>query len=533
MARSLKTTPEPQGLLPPGRKPAGRRPPGRHRYRLVIPPPPGEDEKYSYINRNLGYLVVVVTLGFVTATISQIWFEYATGMWPFAIFTAVGVLSFGLSLPLSFAGRGFDLPGHQRRVSAWAPDIYPDVDIYLPVCGEPLAVLRNTWAGVAQLVQAYPGIATPYVLDDADDPQARELAASHGFSYIVRDNRPWMKKSGNLRHAFDRTIGEFILILDADFVPRPDFLAETLPYFDDWRVGIVQTPQYFRTVKQQTWVERAAGAIQEVFYRNVQVARDRLGASICVGTCAVYRRTALEPEGGTTLIAYAEDVHTGLDARRNGWKVIYVPIILATGMCPDNIDAFVRQQYRWCTGSTSTILTHRLWTVPMSRRARLTYVAGFAYYVQTALATFAVPLFPLTLLILRPHTITPENSRLIIVALCASLVLVPIWNTTTYRAREVVPLSTARGWAHVLAIWDYLRRTTMAWQASGGGVSQVRRFRVGVAVWNIGAAVAWLSLAVWRTAEFRSAQFVVVLALGTCYAAGAIRVLIPPRKVAQ
>jgi len=532
VARSVKTAAEPQGLLPPGRKPAGRRPPGRHRYRLVIPAPPGDDEKYSYINRNLGYLVVVVTLGFVTATTSQIWFEFATGMWPFAIFTAFGIVSFGLSLPLSFAGRGFDLATHQRRASTWAPDIYPDVDIYLPICGEPLAVLRNTWAGVSQLVQAYPGIARPYVLDDAADPEARELAASHGFSYIVRDNRPWMKKSGNLRHAFDRTIGEFILILDADFVPRPDFLAETLLYFDDWRVAIVQTPQYFRTLKQQTWVERAAGAIQEVFYRNVQVARDRLGASICVGTCAVYRRAALEPEGGTTLIAYAEDVHTGLDARRNGWKVLYVPIILATGMCPDNIDAFVRQQYRWCTGSTSTILTQRLWTVPMSRPARLTYVAGFCYYVQTALATFAVPLFPLCLLILRPHTITPENSRLIIVAICASLVLVPIWNTTTYRAREVVPLSTARGWAHVLAIWDYLRRTTMAWQASGGGVGQVRRFRVGVAVWNIGAAVTWLGLAVWRTVEFGSAQFVIVIALGTCYAAGALRVLIPPRKVA-
>jgi cellulose synthase/poly-beta-1,6-N-acetylglucosamine synthase-like glycosyltransferase len=516
----------------PGRKPAGRRPPGRHRYRLVLPAPPDDHEKYAYINRNLGYLVVVVTLGFITATISQVWFEFASGMWPFALFTAVGVVSFGLSLPLSFAGRGFDLAAHQRRVTAWAPDIYPDVDIYLPVCGEPLEVLRNTWAGVWHLVQDYPGIARPYVLDDAADPAARDLALSHGFGYLVRADRPWMKKSGNLRHAFGQTIGEFILILDADFVPRPDFLAETLPYFDDRRVAIVQTPQYFRTLKQQTWVERAAGAIQETFYRNVQVARDRLGASICVGTCAVYRRRALEPEGGTTLIAYAEDVHTGLDARRNGWDVRYVPVIVATGMCPDNIDAFVRQQYRWCTGSTSTILTRRLWTVPMSRPARLTYVAGFCYYLQTALATFAVPLFPLCLLILRPHTITPENSRLIIVALCASLVLVPIWNISSYRAREVVPLSTARGWAHVLAIWDYLRRKTMAWQASGSGVSQVRRFRIGVAMWNIGAAATWLGLAVWRTVEFGSPQFVIVIALGTCYAAGAIRVLIPPRKAA-
>lgn len=483
-----------------------------------------------YINRNLGYLAVVTTLGFLATTVSQIWFEYTSGMWPFAFFTGIGAISFGLSLPLSFTGRGFDLPAHQRLVSDWAPDNHPDVDIYLPVCGEPLGVLRNTWIGVWEMVQAYPGIARPYVLDDGLDPEARELAASFGFGYVIRGNRPWMKKSGNLRHAFGRTSSEFIVILDADFVPRSDFLTETLPYFDDPQIAIVQTPQFFRTNMQQTWVERAAGAIQEVFYRSVQVARDRLGASICVGTCAVYRRRALEPEGGTTLIAYAEDVHTGLDARRNGWKVIYVPVLLATGMCPDNVDAFVRQQYRWCTGSTSTILTSRLWSVPMSVPARLTYVSGFCYYLQTALATFAVPLFPLFLLIFRPHTITPENSRLIITALCASLLLVPIWNTSTFRARDVVPLSAVRGWAHALAIWDYLRRKTMAWQASGSGVSQVRRFRIGVTVWNAGTAAAWLSLAVWRTTEYRSAQFIIVIALGLFYAAGTARILVPPHR---
>ena len=70
----------------------------------------------------------------------------------------------------------------------------------------------------------------------------------------------------------------------------------------------------------------------------------------------------------------------------------------------------------------------------------------------------------------------------------------------------------------------------MAWQASGGGVNQVRRFRVGVAVWNLGTAAAWLGLAAWRTAEYRSGQFVIVIALGLCYAAGAARILIPPRK---
>lgn len=471
-----------------------------------------------------------MVIGFACATLSQIWFEYSSGWWFFGIFTFASTMSFGLALPLSFVGRGFDLERHQIFVQSWAPGRYPNVDIFLPVCGEPIEVLQNTWRGVFDLVQAYPGRAAPYVLDDAADPEAEAAARRLGFTYVVRPNRGEDKKSGNLRYAFAHTRGEFIVILDADFVPRHDFLAETLPYMDRPSVAIVQTPQFFRTDARQTWVERAAGAVQEVFYRNIQVSRDRLGAAICVGSCALYRRAALAMEGGTTLIAYAGDVHTGLDARRNGWSLVYVPLALTTGMCPDNLDAFVRQQYRWCTGSTSTVLTSRLWTVPMSVRARLTYVSGFFYYVQTALAIFAVPLIPVCLLLFRPHTISPENSRLIIIALAASLTLVPLWNRCSYNAADVVPLTIARGWAHALAIWDYLRGKTMAWQASGSGVSSVRRFHVGTLLWNGGIAITWLALAGWRTLEYRSWQYVIVIVLGSIYAAGTFRIIGQWRK---
>jgi len=114
-------------------------------------------------------------------------------------------------------------------------------------------------------------------------------------------------------------------------------------------------------------------------------------------------------------------VHTGLDVRRAGWKLIYVPIVLATGMCPTGLNAFFRQQYRWCTGSTSTMLTSRLWSVPMSVPARLTYVSGFCYYLFTGMSVFAIPLIPITLLLFRPYSITPLNSGLIVVSMLTSM----------------------------------------------------------------------------------------------------------------
>ena len=52
-----------------------------------------------------------------------------------------------------------------------------------------------------------------------------------------------------------------------------------------------------------------------------QVNRDRFEASICVGTCGVYRRAALAPFGGTAAIGYSEGVHTGFNCTQLGYKV--------------------------------------------------------------------------------------------------------------------------------------------------------------------------------------------------------------------
>jgi len=495
----------------------------------VIQPPPGPAEKYLYLSRSLPYLSVSLTLAFLAAFTSQIMFEFRSGIWEFAIFTFVGTMAFTMSMPLGFTGRGFSIDRHRELVGTWRPRRYPDVDIYLPICGEPIAILRNAWTAVAALIETYPGYALAYVLDDGADPAAHELARSLGLTYVVRPNRGENMKSGNLRYAFANTRGEFFVVLDADFAPRPDFLAETLPYFDDSDIAIVQTPQFFRTDRRQTWVESAAGAVQELFYRAIQVGRDRLGASICVGSCAVYRRRPLVPQGGTTLIPYAEDVHTGLDVRRAGWKLVYVPIVLATGMCPAGLNAFFRQQYRWCTGSTSTMLTSRLWSVPMTIPARLTYVSGFCYYVFTGMSVFAVPLIPITLLWFHPDSITPLNSGLIVVSMLTSMIVLPLWHRCSYDLRATLPLSLVRAWAHALAIWDYLRGRTMSWQPTGAGVSPVRRFWWGVRVWNLGAAGLWLALIGWRMTAIAPSRFTIVTVCALVNAATVLRVLFPGR----
>jgi cellulose synthase (UDP-forming) len=507
---------------------------GRHRASsLVLPRPPDNDEKYLYIHRNLFYLTTTLFIGATAVLISQVDFEAHNPLpWPYVVFTLTFFLYQVISLPVNFMGQGFDLAAHEERVRSWTPVWYPTVDIYLPICGEPIPVLRNTWAAVAALVARYGGVARPYVLDDGDDPEAGRLAAEFGFSYWVRPLPGEHKKSGNLRYAFARTQGEYIVILDADFAPRSDFLAETLPYMvDDPGVAIVQTPQFFRTSRRQTWIERSAGAIQEVFYRSVQVARNRFGEAICVGTSAVYRRAALAPQGGPTLIPYAEDVHTGLDVRRAGWTMIYLPILLSAGICPDNLDSFVRQQYRWCTGNAGVLFSRRLWSVPMTLPARLTYLSGFLYYAYTGLLTFFGPVIPIVMLVFLPGDIKLKNFLVLIPAILTAFVLYPLWHRSRY-GPSVWPLGLARGWAHVFAITDSARGKTMGWHPTRTPGSSLRRFRVWVTVWSGGLALVWAGLAVWRTVALASVQFAVLLAFGLFNLAVVSRVVFPGKRAA-
>ncbi len=66
-------------------------------------------------------------------------------------------------------------------------------------------------------------------------------------------------------------------------------------------IGLVQTPQYFRVNKNQTWVERAAGATLEALPRGAGF-QGPFRSALCVGSNAVYRRTGLTAAGGFTEI---------------------------------------------------------------------------------------------------------------------------------------------------------------------------------------------------------------------------------------
>ncbi len=353
-----------------------------------------------------------------------------------------------------------------------------------------------------------------HVLDDGPGPDLMPMAAGFGFSYLRRPDLRWRRKAGNLNYAFARTSGQHIAIFDAGFRPRPDFLAETLPYLDDPAVGIVQTPPLLRVGRPQTWVERAARPRLEVFYRAGQASRNRFSSAVGVGPNAVYRHAALAPAGGFTLLPHAEDSHTGLDARFNGYRLTHIPVPLAAGTGPATLEDFLRQQYRCCWRAASLVWTRHMWRVPMPPAARLPYLTGWLGHRTGALRTLILPLIPIILLALAPEEISLRNGLLLIPAVLSAVVLGPLGQSSRYRPGTWT-LSLVMGWAQVLGLWDYARgRVLSRAQVAPGQGHAIRRFWWGVATWNGGLAAAWIAIALWRAMTTGSGQFAVVAASG-------------------
>jgi cellulose synthase (UDP-forming) len=482
---------------------------GRHHRDGGPPGPPDEGEQAYCAWRPKLPLAIALSVSALPIVIAQVWLEISHPVLAaFGWCTMIYVAYRAVTVPMSLACRGFDVAAHSERVRTWSPPGYPDVDICLPICGEPPAMLTNTWAGVAELVSAYPGCARAVVLDDGPSDEARVVSASYGFRYLRRPDSRQCGKPGNLNYAFSRTASPVLVVLDADCRPRPDFLAQTLPYLDDPAVGIVQTPWAARMSPRPGWAERAIGPVTEHFGRVTQVCADRFSAAQCLGSNVVYRRAALAATGGFTLVAGGGDAHASLDAKFNGYRLKYLPLRLAEGVRPESLQTFFRREYRRCRGAMSLACSRRLWQLPMPVLARLPYLSGWLRNLVTALCAVVLPLLAVALLAWLPDDVRSGAAVLMVPPLLAGLVLCPLWHDRLVSPRSW-PMWLACGWAQVMVLWDFAWRRT-----SRSPAEAARRFCLGVRVWNGGLALAWIALAAWRFSQTGSWPFAAAMTLG-------------------
>ncbi len=242
--------------------------------------------------------------------------------------------------------------------------------------GEPLSMFEKTLEACSKI--NYPH--TTYLLDDTGDERFRKVAEKYGAVWLELVGFPGAK-AGKINAALKRTSEDFILVLDPDHIPFPNFLDEVLGYFEDKRVGYVQVAQaYYNQYRSFT----ARGAAEQTygFYGPTQMGMNGVNCAVAIGANCTFRRKALESAGGHG-IGLAEDMVTAVRIHAQGWRSVYSPIIVSRGLVPEDLGSFCKQQLKWARGVHEVLFEEvpKLWR-NLSFWQKLSYCTIGTFYTS-------------------------------------------------------------------------------------------------------------------------------------------------------
>jgi cellulose synthase/poly-beta-1,6-N-acetylglucosamine synthase-like glycosyltransferase len=292
-----------------------------------------------------------------------------------------------------------------RRDPVPRPEItrFPRVTIQLPIFNEAFVVerlidsiVRLDWPQDRLQIQ---------VLDDSTDNTIHmakllvERYHSQGINIelVHRTDRSGFK-AGALREGLKSASGEFIAIFDADFVPDPDWLHKTVPYFlDRPRLGMIQT-RWAHLNYNYSLLTRSQALALDGHFTVEQTARQRSGLLMNFnGTAGIWRRECIVDSGGWQADTVSEDMDLSYRAQLRGWECLFLPDVGTPSEVPPQLAAFKRQQFRWAKGSIQC-LKKLGWSVAT---ARLPLVVRWQALVH--LSTYLIhPLMVMLLLISLP-----------------------------------------------------------------------------------------------------------------------------------
>ncbi|MFC4690579.1 cellulose synthase family protein [Dokdonia genika] len=235
------------------------------------------------------------------------------------------------------------------------PAQIPLVTIQLPVYNE-LYVMERLLDNIALL--DYPKEKLEIqVLDDSTD-ESFERTKNHierlknqglDIKHVTREDRSGFK-AGALKEGLKIAKGEYIAIFDADFLPEPNWLQRTVPYFKDRNIGVVQT-RWGHINREYSLLTRVQAFALDAHFTLEQVGRNSKGHFINFnGTAGLWRKQCIEDAGNWEGDTLTEDLDLSYRAQLKNWKFKYLEDVKTPAELPVVISAARSQQFRWNKG---------------------------------------------------------------------------------------------------------------------------------------------------------------------------------------
>lgn len=294
-----------------------------------------------------------------------------------------------LSLLFMFGSSGFVMIyqylKHKNKKEEKLPELkeFPVVTIQLPLYNEKYVAERviEATCNIAYI----PENLEIQVLDDSTDETVEVVAElvkkyqAKGFDikHIHRTNRSGFK-AGALKEGLAVARGEYIAIFDADFIPKPDFLLRTLPYFiSDPKIGMVQT-RWEHINSDYSMLTRVQALALDGHFVIEQNVRNKAGFFINFnGTGGIWRKECILDAGNWEADTLTEDLDLSYRAQLKGWKFKFLNDVTSPAELPSEINALKSQQFRWTKGAVETArkILPKVWksNLPVAKKIHSTF----------------------------------------------------------------------------------------------------------------------------------------------------------------
>ena len=238
--------------------------------------------------------------------------------------------------------------------------LYPTVTVQIPTYNE-LAALN---CAARCLDFDYPAEKIQVMIgDDSNEPaisaKIDAFAAANPRIEISRRGENIGFKPGNLNVMLPKSNGDYLLILDSDFLPKRDFLKRiVVPVIKDPTLAGAQAAWRILNVHDNHSTLMGTGIVNIIHSVILPFLKAATNQCVFCGSGELVKKSYLIEHGGWTAGALTEDVDYSLRVITEGKRIAYVGDLRIRCEVPYTPGDLFRQQMRWAYGVMRAFMAH-------------------------------------------------------------------------------------------------------------------------------------------------------------------------------